>query len=98
VNRNILKIAFFALIMVFFASFISISITKLAVDQPKDKIIIKNSRIMIKGSAPGAVSVLINNTKISPESDGSFDAAAMLRAGKNVVQVTANYKDGTKST
>jgi S-layer homology domain/Glucodextranase, domain B len=84
--------------MVFFASFASFQDTKLIITQPKDKMIVRNTRLNISGTVKGAKAVTINNLKVIPESDGSFTAAAMLHAGKNLVQISAMGADGKKTS
>jgi Glucodextranase, domain B/S-layer homology domain len=82
------------MLIFFSASHGAFSADELIVDSPKDKIITTRTRLMITGTAFTAKEVSVNRTKITPTAFGTFEAAALLRPGKNFVSVTATFPNG----
>jgi hypothetical protein len=74
------------------------SATRFEIISPKDKTQTKAGRLYIRGEAEGMQGVYANSVKLDIEKGGSFEAVALLRPGKNVLDVTGYITADKKET
>ncbi len=88
----------FAAACVFLALSPVFSSAGLIISSPKDRTITPKTRATINGTAVKSKEISINNVRIAPDKDGKFEAAALLRGGKNLVSVTAFFPGNEEQT
>jgi hypothetical protein len=86
-----LFIFIFVVISMIFAVSFSVAAAKFTVVSPKDKIITQNTRINILGSAYNPKEISINGIKVPYNKSGEFSAIALLKPGKNLIQINALF-------
>ena len=83
---------------IFSASFCAFSAGKLVVSDPKDRTTTQNTRLFVSGTAVYGRPLKVNDVNVVVEPDGAFEAAALLRPGKNLVLVESGSNAAQKES
>ncbi|GEM_PF-5244114 len=70
------------------------SVLTLQILQPTDKVTVKESSLLVKGTTLPKASVFVNDNDVQADSEGNFSTTVILEEGENPVVVTAVDDDG----
>lgn len=95
---NLIRSALLLVLSIVLISFNASAAATLEVTSPIDKTNTLSTRTDINGTAPEAKQLELNETKVSLEGEGKFNAVALLNPGKNLIMISALYPNGEKLT